>query len=479
MIRLGRQLVVQALAIYEIALMAACFIAAALLTSPDVDHLSVREFFAIRIEVRNFLLLAVLVIIWNQIFSSLHLYKSRRLPERRREILDLAAAVSLASLGIAVVAHLFDIEIVTRQFLVAFWAMALGATALSRLLLRFMLRRVRLHGRNLSYVVIVGTNSRALAVAKLIESDMRLGYRLVGFVDDDWTGNEEFEASSHQIVSNLEDFPDYIRNHVVDEVYMCMPVKSFYDQSSELMLLCQQQGIIVRFGQNVFTTETERVYVENWDNQSWVTLDSGSIRGGAVLIKRMLDIIISSTLLLLLSPVMLATAIAIKLNSSGPVLFIQERIGLGKRRFRLYKFRTMTEGAEHLQGDLRSLNEADGPVFKMRNDPRITSIGSFLRRTSIDELPQLLNVLRGDMTLVGPRPLPVSDYNGFSEDWHRRRFSVRPGITCLWQVEGRSGITFDRWMELDIQYIEQWSLWLDLKILAKTVRAVLLRSGAY
>ena len=145
---------------------------------------------------------------------------------------------------------------------------------------------------------------------------------------------------------------------------------------------------------------------------------------------------------------------------------------MGKRRFRLYKFRTMTEGAEHLQGGLRSLNEADGPVFKMRNDPRITSIGSFLRRTSIDELPQLLNVLRGDMTLVGPRPLPVSDYNGFSEDWHRRRFSVRPGITCLWQVEGRSGITFDRWMELDIQYIEQWSLWLDLKILAKTVRAV-------
>ena len=147
-----------------------------------------------------------------------------------------------------------------------------------------MLRRVRLHGRNLSYVVSRWHQfARALAVAKLIESDMRLGYRLVGFVDDDWTGNEDFAASGHQIVSNLEDFPDYIRNHVVDEVYMCMPVKSFYDQSSELMLLCQQQGIIVRFGHNVFTTETQRVYVENWDNQSWVTLDSGSIRGGAVL----------------------------------------------------------------------------------------------------------------------------------------------------------------------------------------------------
>lgn len=151
---------------------------------------------------------------------------------------------------------------------------------------------------------------------------------------------------------------------------------------------------------------------------------------------------------------------------------------MNKRRFKIYKFRTMIPNAEQVIHTLEGQNEATGPVFKIKNDPRITPIGKFLRRSSIDELPQLLNVLKGDMSLVGPRPLPVRDYEGFSEDWQRRRFSVKPGITCLWQVNGRSGISFDQWMLLDLQYLDEWSLWLDLKILAKTVPAVLKGAGA-
>ena len=170
--------------------------------------------------------------------------------------------------------------------------------------------------------------------------------------------------------------------------------------------------------------------------------------------------------------------IAIKLTSEGPVLFLQERIGLNKRRFKIYKFRTMIPNAERLMRSLESKNEASGPVFKIKDDPRITPVGRFLRRSSIDELPQLLNVLRGDMSLVGPRPLPVRDYEGFSEDWQRRRFSVTPGITCLWQVNGRSDVSFEEWMLLDLKYLDEWSLWLDLKILAKTVPAVLKGAGA-
>ena len=183
-------------------------------------------------------------------------------------------------------------------------------------------------------------------------------------------------------------------------------------------------------------------------------------------------------LLIFFSPLFFIITLVIKLTSNGPIFFVQERVGLNKRRIPVYKFRTMVPNAEKMLAQLEGLNEVSGPVFKIMNDPRVTPVGKFLRRTSIDELPQLLNVLKGEMSLVGPRPLPVRDYEGFNEDWQRRRFSVRPGITCLWQVNGRSGVSFDKWMELDIQYLDKWSLWLDLKILAKTIPAVLKGSGA-
>jgi exopolysaccharide biosynthesis polyprenyl glycosylphosphotransferase len=194
--------------------------------------------------------------------------------------------------------------------------------------------------------------------------------------------------------------------------------------------------------------------------------------------KRGFDVAVASLLLLLLLPVLLSVAIAVKLSSRGPIFFLQDRIGLNKRRFKIWKFRTMVPGAEKLMATVEARNEATGPVFKMKNDPRVTPVGRWLRRTSLDELPQLFNVLMGDMSLVGPRPLPVRDYEGFNQDWQRRRFSIKPGITCLWQVNGRSGISFDQWMRLDLQYLDEWSLWLDLKILAKTVPAVLKGAGA-
>jgi lipopolysaccharide/colanic/teichoic acid biosynthesis glycosyltransferase len=169
----------------------------------------------------------------------------------------------------------------------------------------------------------------------------------------------------------------------------------------------------------------------------------------------------------------------IKLDSSGPIFFIQERVGYNKRRFRVYKFRTMIKNAEIKQAELVQHNEMIGPVFKIKNDPRITSVGRILRKTSFDELPQLFNVAKGDMSLVGPRPLPVVDYNGFNKNWQKRRFSIKPGITCLWQVNGRNTIPFEKWMELDMKYIDNWSLLLDFKILLKTILAVTRKLGAY
>ena len=218
--------------------------------------------------------------------------------------------------------------------------------------------------------------------------------------------------------------------------------------------------------------------VEIFDSEPVLLVQSGPTEVWPMLVKRFVDFVMSLGFLILLSPILLVIASAIKLSSPGPVLFGQERVGLNKRRFVMLKFRTMVADAEAKLAEIEHLNEASGPVFKIKNDPRITKVGNFLRRTSLDELPQLLSVLKGDMSLVGPRPLPVRDYEGFDQDWHRRRFSVRPGVTCLWQVEGRSSIPFERWMQLDMEYIDQWSLWLDFKILILTIPAVLRGTGA-
>jgi exopolysaccharide biosynthesis polyprenyl glycosylphosphotransferase len=265
---------------------------------------------------------------------------------------------------------------------------------------------------------------------------------------------------------------------VVDEVVIALPMKSFYNEAAQIVSACEEQGITVRNLSDIFTPKLARFEAEGFEGIPLTSHYTGKLSGWQIAIKRVMDFVISAVLLVILSPLLLVTAIVIKLNSPGTVLFIQERVGLNKRRFRLYKFRTMVEGADKKQVDLETLNEVDGPVFKIRNDPRITSVGKFLRKASIDELPQLINVLKGDMSLVGPRPLPVRDYKGFAYDWHRRRFSVRPGITCLWQVNGRSSIPFEKWMELDMNYIDRWSLWLDLKILSKTIPSVLKGIGA-
>jgi exopolysaccharide biosynthesis polyprenyl glycosylphosphotransferase len=279
-------------------------------------------------------------------------------------------------------------------------------------------------------------------------------------------------------VSNLKEFPAFLRYNVVDEVVICLPMKSFYQEASEIVVACEEQGVIVRVLSDFFNLKTARSTTTHFEGESITSLYTGSMVGPSAFIKRILDIVFSLVMIIILSPLFSIVALLIKLTSPGPVFFVQERLGLNKRRIGVFKFRTMVPDAENKQAELEHLNEVSGPVFKIKNDPRITPIGRFLRKSSIDELPQLFNVLKGDMSLVGPRPLPVRDYQGFDQDWHRRRFSVRPGITCLWQISGRCGISFDRWMELDMEYIDNWSLGLDIRILAKTIPAVLKGSGA-
>jgi exopolysaccharide biosynthesis polyprenyl glycosylphosphotransferase len=349
---------------------------------------------------------------------------------------------------------------------------------LSRLTMRPLLAGLRRRGRNLRCMVVVGTNSRAIEFAHKIQAKSELGYRLLGFVDDDWHGMEKFKQTGFSRITDLAGLAEFMRRNVVDELAIYLPLRSFYEHSLRVAALCEQHGIIMRFNGDIFGLKKSRSILEEFDGGHQVTTYTGVRDWWPLVAKRALDIAFSFILLLLLAPLFVIVALLIKLSSDGSIFFSQERVGLNKRRFAIFKFRTMVPNAEKMLAELEEHNEVSGPVFKIKKDPRITPIGRILRRTSIDELPQLFNVLKGDMSLVGPRPLPVRDYEGFNEDWQRRRFSVRPGITCLWQVSGRNAIPFEQWMKMDLQYMDEWSLWLDVKILAQTVPAVLKGSGA-
>jgi exopolysaccharide biosynthesis polyprenyl glycosylphosphotransferase len=363
-------------------------------------------------------------------------------------------------------------------FILTFWISSSCIIIMSRLLLKYGLGQFRIYGSNLRHLLIVGTNDRALTFAENISAKKELGYIITGFVDNKWKGMKNVSGNGFKLVADLDSLPDFIRNNVIDEVLICLPIKSHYEQVMKIMQLCNEQGIIVRFLSDVFNIGAVKTKVDVFLGESILTIHKTDYANWSRAIKRTLDYVLASILIILLSPFFIVTAIAIKIFSPGPVFFVQKRLGLNKRIFNIYKFRTMIPDAESKQVKLEQMNESDGPAFKIKDDPRITPLGQFLRKTSIDELPQIFNVLKGNMSLVGPRPLPIRDYKGFNQDWHRRRFSVRPGITCLWQVNGRSNTSFDKWMELDMKYIDQWSLSLDMMILLKTIPSVLKGSGA-
>jgi exopolysaccharide biosynthesis polyprenyl glycosylphosphotransferase len=279
-----------------------------------------------------------------------------------------------------------------------------------------------------------------------------------------------------RVIAELE---SVIAREPVDEVFIALPGDKYGPLVEAIVRLCEEQGIIIRVQSEPFKLKIARWQVEELDGIPIVTIQSGPPDGWQLVAKRLIDFLGSAVLLFAIAPVFIIVAMLIKLDSPGPVFFRQERVGLNKRRFRLFKFRTMIEGAEKQQQTLERLNEAEGPVFKIKDDPRITRIGRLLRRYSIDELPQLLNVLKGEMSFVGPRPLPVRDTERIDVQWHKRRLSVKPGVTCLWQVNGRSDVSFDHWVRMDLEYIDNWSLALDLKILLKTIPAVLKGAGAY
>jgi exopolysaccharide biosynthesis polyprenyl glycosylphosphotransferase len=474
-----RRFLLGSLKIFNLGLMVLSFgLATALLFPESGKGATLPAFLSMRVKLSNFAIFFVMLWVWHVILSFCGLYQSKRLDTQISLIIDGAKATTLATIFLLIVVKLFRVTMVTSDFLLLFWVFSSGLIVGGRVVIRYFLRQVRLHGHNLRYVLILGTNPRAVEFARKLESKTELGYRILGFVDDEWSGLQSFSATEYSLCCSFEGLSEYLRRNIIDEVAIYLPVRSFYEHTSQVVALCEQHGITMRFASDMFNLKVAQSEADEIDGDAHITAYTGSLDMWPSLVKRALDVAISFALIVLLAPLLAVIAFVIKLTSEGPALFLQERVGLNKRRFLIYKFRTMVPNADKMLPELEMLNEVAGPVFKIKNDPRMTPIGRLLRRTSIDELPQLFNVLKGDMSLVGPRPLPVRDYEGFNEDWQRRRFSIRPGITCLWQVNGRSSISFEKWMQLDLQYIDQWSLWLDLKILVLTVPAVLKGSGA-
>jgi exopolysaccharide biosynthesis polyprenyl glycosylphosphotransferase len=440
---------------------------------------TLHELLSIQVSVQGLLLTSSFLAFLHIIFSSLGLYSPDRVGRNSpRDLIDFLTVALLGTAAISIAPLVIDLSRgVSGAFSSAFIA-ACGVILLTRLGVNSLVRRAKRKSNARRHVVIVGTNRRAIELARKIVARRTGGMKLVGFVDQHWAGDEEFRRTGYRVVSDFVGFQDFLKDHVVDEVFICTPLKSLYDKSARVFKQCELQGITVRFRSDPVSPSIGRSWIDEFEGQPVLTVNSTPAQQVSLYVKRLVDVVASAVLLLSILPLLLLIALAIKLTSDGPVFFSQERVGLNKRRFRLYKFRTMGIDAERRLASLEPMNEVTGPVFKIEHDPRVTPVGRFLRKSSLDELPQLFNVLKGEMSLVGPRPLAVRDYRGITEDWQRRRLSVPPGITCLWQVQGRNSIAFDRWMELDLEYIDNWSLLLDLKICMMTIPAVMSGAGA-
>jgi len=475
---LRRRLLLDAFRVADLCVMSAAFGLALLVSAGVASPNNPAAFLAVRIKLSNMILFAGFALIWHVIFRARGLYRTRRIGLLVSEWWDIARAVALGTLILAGLGLVLRLAAVDRRFLAVFFVVGLVGTVLTRSALRLALGEVRRKGRNLRNLVIVGCGPRGARLGAEIWKRPELGYLLMGYIDDIPPPRSALHGQPEKLLGGLKDAGKLLGTMEVDEVMICLPVRSQYETIARLITETTEMGLTVRMPADFFELKLARAEVEHLDKIPIVTLSEPAPSSLGLFVKRTLDLVCTGVALIIFAPLFLFIAIAIKLESSGPVFFSQERVGLGRRKFRMWKFRSMVRDAESQLAKLEQLNEVKGAAFKIRQDPRVTRVGRLLRKLSLDELPQLFNVLLGEMSLVGPRPLPLRDVERIPNGWQMRRFSMKPGISCLWQINGRHKIDFDHWMELDLQYIDNWSPGLDLEILMKTLPAVLRGTGA-
>jgi len=433
--------------------------------------------------------LASVLTIWSVMGALTGMYRRPELFDVARIARDTVRQALLASVVLMGWLYLLKMgetqtaQGVSRLFILLFTTINTSLLLAYRLSARW-LRRLRTQDpHRMRYYVVVGTGSNAAEVARLIESNEDLGNRVLAFVRE--RAPAETEAGPGTLAGNglrrtypireLAELPKMLEDHVVDEIIFAVS-KQDLEQMEEIFLSCEEEGVKVRVLLNFFPHVTSDISLEKLHDLPLLTFTSTPEDEYKLFAKRLFDVLLASIALLPFSPVLLLIALAIKLSSRGGVVYSQERCGLNGRRFLLYKFRSMYQDANQRRSEVAHLNEMDGPVFKSAHDPRITPIGRLLRKFSLDEWPQLFNILKGDMSFVGPRP-PIPEEVAHYERWQRRRLRMKPGITCLWALEGRNKLDFLSWMRLDLHYIDHWSLGLDLKILLRTIPHVLSGKG--
>ena len=423
----------------------------------------------------------LIVSIWIGVGIVTGIYREIREEELRRSFRDPAKVGIISTTLLFAITFAFKVAFISRLLLGFYAVLDLILMTAFRLVARRFAGPLRRSVAGFRNFLLVGDGPEVLEVAHVLEANESRGMRLIGFVrvmtpaPREGTLSPTGRGKSYPVFT-LVQLSELLRQRVIDEVIFAVS-KDELEKLEEAFLLCELEGVKARVLLSFFPHIISKVSLERMGDRPLLTFSATPEEEHLLLLKRVMDFVMAFVLLLLLSPLLLILALLIKLTSRGPVLYRQARCGLGGRKFTLYKFRSMRPGADLHREELEALNEIDGPAFKIRNDPRCTGIGRFMRKFSLDELPQLVNILKGDMSFVGPRP-PLPEEVEKYENWQRRRLRMQPGLTCLWALEGRSKLSFRRWMELDLQYIDNWSMSLDWKILLKTIPVVLLGRGA-
>ena len=422
------------------------------------------------------LVLGFSLLAWVTIGLWLEIYEKLDSGHPRIILRDSVRQCAYAALCMVVFEYLLRLDL-SRFFLVLFSAYAWAVLLVFRLTAGRVVGVIRREFAAPHYVMVVGTGERALRMARALEESTEWGVRLRGFFSEQTdTRLSKIELRTVYPVHPVADLPSILRRHVVDEIIFAVGSECLAELE-EIFLLCDEEGVRTRVAVDFFPHVNSTVSLDRFSGTPLLTFSAAPYDEIRLLVKRLIDVGIAAAGLVVLSPFMLAIAALIRLTSPGPAIFRQERCGLNGRRFLFYKFRSMCQNAEELKDALSHLSTRD-TAFKIPDDPRLTPVGRYLRKFSVDEWPQLWNVLRGDMSLVGPRPAVPSEVDQYKR-WQRRRLRMRPGLTCLWAVSGRDQVDFETWMKLDMQYIDNWSLALDWKILLRTIPRVLTGHGAH
>lgn len=433
----------------------------------NIISIPVNEFISILFIFIFVMLIHILFIIY------FHSLKNKfNLPHPKYQFFNISI-ISFADVVVAYCAQRFlSTEVLSWKFYLYFYFLTNLLNVLALYAVYESAKFIYSTARNRRNFVMVGSSDRSIKFSKFFEQNKAFGFYNIGYLDD-----ANYSGEKISLLGHIDDLQNILRKNIVDVIIVSLPVRSYYDSIMNIINISEVHGIPVYFMTDIFKAKHSNIVQSTVEGTSSLTLHTAPIDGWSLFCKRIFDIIFSLFSLVIFSPLLIISAFLIKMIDNGNILYTQKRVGYNKRIFQMYKFRTMCINADKMQNEFIHLNEMDGPVFKIKNDPRITPVGRFLRKYSIDELPQLFNVLLGDMSIVGPRPMALRDYEGFPEDWQRRRFSMRPGLTCYWQVRGRNALNFETWMHLDMEYIDNWSFLEDIKIIFLTIPAVLQGSG--